>query len=104
MRNALFDLHRYFDYKKWDDDLVKSDAEKTSLEKHQMKFKRFRYCALNLGVFHFQHQHYEIALAALEEAVKMAQETNDNHCLLHAMVSQYDSFQVSVLNVISGIS
>ena len=59
-----------------------------ALEKHQMKFKRFRYCALNLGIFHFYHGHYKVSLAALEEAVKMAQETNDNHCLLHALVSR----------------
>ena len=89
VRNSLFDLHRYFDYKKWEDTQVSSETEKTSLEKHQMKFKRFRYCALNLGIFHFHHEHYSVSLAALEEAVKMAQETNDNYCLLHAMASHF---------------
>jgi len=89
VRSALFDLHRYFDYKKWADDEIGSDAERTSLEKHQMKFKRFRYCALNLGIFHFHHGHYEISRAAFEEAIKMAQETNDSYCLLHAMFWLY---------------
>lgn len=89
VRNALFDLHRYFDYKKWEEEQSSSneETEKTSIEKHQMKFKRFRYCALNLGIFHFTHGHYGVSLAALEEAIKMAQETNDKDCLLHALVS-----------------
>eukprot|EP00112_Aurelia_sp_Birch-Aquarium-sp1_P004223 Seg1477.16 transcript_id=Seg1477.16/GoldUCD/mRNA.D3Y31 product="Anaphase-promoting complex subunit 5" protein_id=Seg1477.16/GoldUCD/D3Y31 len=87
VRNALFDLHRYFDYKKWEEEQSSSneETEKTSIEKHQMKFKRFRYCALNLGIFHFTHGHYGVSLAALEEAIKMAQETNDKDCLLHAL-------------------
>eukprot|EP00795_Rhopilema_esculentum_P010528 gene10528-19255_t len=88
VRSALFDLHRYFDYKKWDEDQMAGNGE-NALEKHQMKFKRFRYCALNLGIFHFYHGHYKVSLAALEEAVKMAQETNDNHCLLHALFWLY---------------
>ena len=100
LRTALFDLHRYFDYKKWDDDQISSETERTSLEKHQFKFKRFRYCALNLGVFHFHHEHYEISFAALEEAIRMAQETNDSHCLLHAMVSPYLHALLIVLSMI----
>ena len=96
VRSALFDLHRYFDYKKWADDEIGSDTERTSLEKHQMKFKRFRYCALNLGIFHFHHGHYEISRAAFEEAIKMAQETNDSYCLLHAMVSYLCEFHCTV--------
>eukprot|EP00794_Sanderia_malayensis_P016245 gene16245-17884_t len=89
-RNALFNLHKYFDYQKWDADenangSNNDDAEKNSTEKYQMKFKRFRYCALNLGIFHSSLGHQDVALAAVEEAVKMAQLTNDSDCLLHTM-------------------
>ena len=89
VRNSLFDLHRYFDYQKWDEEQINANSEtdKNSVERYQMKFKRFRYCALNLGIFHCCLGHKEAAYAALQEAVKMAQVTNDNDCLVHCLVS-----------------
>lgn len=80
---ATVALQMYFDYKVFQDN--KSDEEISALEKHQLKFKRFRYCALNLGIMHCHHGNYSEALISLEEAVRIAQETNDKKCLNHAM-------------------
>ena len=89
VKKALFELHQYFDYKKFDeesDSTNTSATDKTSAEKHQMRFKRFRFCALNLGIFHFLYGHMEESLTVLQEAVRMAQVTNDHECLEHALV------------------
>lgn len=45
-----------------------------------------RCAALNLAALHFSFGHKEQALAALREAIRMAQETNDHICLQHALV------------------
>lgn len=47
--------------------------------------RSFRYAALNLAALHCRFGHKEEALAALREAITMAQETNDNICLQHAL-------------------
>lgn len=44
-----------------------------------------RYASLNLAGLHFRFGHKEEALAALQEAIRMAQETNDHVCLQHAL-------------------
>ncbi|XP_014666222.1 PREDICTED: anaphase-promoting complex subunit 5-like isoform X1 [Priapulus caudatus] len=44
-----------------------------------------RYAALNLAGLHYRFAHKEEALAAVNEAIRMAQETNDNVCLQHAL-------------------
>ncbi|XP_029166139.1 anaphase-promoting complex subunit 5 [Nylanderia fulva] len=43
--------------------------------------RTFRYAALNLAVLHAQFKHKEIAQYALKEAIKLAQEAQDNVCL-----------------------
>ncbi|KMQ90055.1 anaphase-promoting complex subunit 5-like protein [Lasius niger] len=43
--------------------------------------RTFRYAALNLAVLHAQFNHKEIAQYALKEAIKLAQEAQDNVCL-----------------------
>ncbi|XP_014787767.1 anaphase-promoting complex subunit 5 [Octopus bimaculoides] len=45
-----------------------------------------RYAALNLAALHFSFGHKEQAIAALREAIRMAQENNDHLCLQHALV------------------
>ncbi|KAF5289260.1 hypothetical protein FQA39_LY15190 [Lamprigera yunnana] len=47
--------------------------------------KAFRFAALNLAVLYFHFGHREEALAALKEAIMMAQQSNDNVCLQHAL-------------------
>uniref|UniRef100_T1IR26 Anaphase-promoting complex subunit 5 n=1 Tax=Strigamia maritima TaxID=126957 RepID=T1IR26_STRMM len=47
--------------------------------------RSFRYAALNLAALHCRFGHKEEALAALREAITLAQETNDNFCLQHAL-------------------
>lgn len=47
--------------------------------------RSFRYAALNLAALHCKFGHRDEALAALREAITMAQETNDNICLQHAL-------------------
>ncbi|XP_015517721.1 anaphase-promoting complex subunit 5 [Neodiprion pinetum] len=46
--------------------------------------RTFRYAALNLAALHAQFGHKKVALAALKEAIMMAQESGDNICLQHA--------------------
>ncbi|XP_066585318.1 anaphase-promoting complex subunit 5 [Prorops nasuta] len=43
--------------------------------------RTFRYAALNLAVLHAQFNHKVVAMAALKEAIMMAQEAGDNVCL-----------------------
>ncbi|XP_012554943.1 anaphase-promoting complex subunit 5 [Hydra vulgaris] len=74
-------LQLYFDFKVFEDER----KENSEIEKHQMKFKRFRYCALTLGIMHCYYGNYNESLISLEEAVRMAQETNDEKCLQHAL-------------------
>ncbi|KAK4872855.1 hypothetical protein RN001_014884 [Aquatica leii] len=47
--------------------------------------KGFRFAALNLAVLYFHFHHKEEALAALKEAIMLAQQANDNVCLQHAL-------------------
>ncbi|EZA49509.1 anaphase-promoting complex subunit 5 [Ooceraea biroi] len=51
--------------------------------------RTFRYAALNLAVLHAQFNHKEVALYALKEAIKLAQEAGDNVCLqlAHSWIS-----------------
>lgn len=44
-----------------------------------------RYAALNLAALHYRLGHKEESLAALQEAIRMAQETNDSVCLQQAL-------------------
>ncbi|XP_012256347.2 anaphase-promoting complex subunit 5 isoform X2 [Athalia rosae] len=46
--------------------------------------RTFRYAALNLAALHAQFGHKKVALAALNEAIMLAQEAGDNVCLQHA--------------------
>lgn len=80
---AAIALQLYFDYKEFAGDV--NEGEITELEKHQLKFKAFRYCALNLGIMHCHHGNYSQAMISLEECIQIAQQTNDQKCLNNAM-------------------
>jgi len=81
--NAVISLRQYFDYKTFDEKL--KDTDMSDLERHQLKFKRFRYCVLNLGMMHCSQGNFKEAYISLEEAIRVAQETNDQQCLNQAM-------------------
>ncbi|GIX68288.1 anaphase-promoting complex subunit 5 [Caerostris extrusa] len=48
-----------------------------------------RYAALNIAIFHTLFGHKEEALAALNEAIMVAQEVNDNVCLQYSLAWLY---------------
>ncbi|XP_070532734.1 anaphase-promoting complex subunit 5-like [Ptychodera flava] len=69
--NTIHELYRYSDKHAFSDN--------TEAVGHS-----FRYAALNLAGVHCRFGHMEEALAALKEAISMAQEANDSVCLQHA--------------------
>ncbi|XP_045463070.1 anaphase-promoting complex subunit 5 [Harmonia axyridis] len=55
------------------------------IKNNEDKPKYTRYAALNLAALHYHFGHYDETLASLKEAIKLAQDANDNLCLQHAM-------------------
>ncbi|XP_076057138.1 anaphase promoting complex subunit 5 ida isoform X2 [Oratosquilla oratoria] len=51
--------------------------------------KGFRYAALNLAALHAQFGHKKEGVAALQEAIRLAQESSDHVCLQHALAWLY---------------
>ncbi|KAK7480276.1 hypothetical protein BaRGS_00028444 [Batillaria attramentaria] len=76
---AVHNLHHYFDRNSH------LTGETTGGNKKLEEEVSRRYAALNLAALHFQFGHKTEARAALLEAVRMAQETNDHVCLQHAL-------------------
>ncbi|CAH1785514.1 unnamed protein product [Owenia fusiformis] len=76
---AINSLYHYFDRHQ----LTNPNAG--SKVKEEDYGRSFRYAALNLAALHYRFGHRNEAMAALHEAIRMAQETNDNICLMHAM-------------------
>lgn len=81
MNKASKMLCLYFDHKNFQT----PGTDISEQEKHQDMFKRFRYGALNLGIMHCKHRNYGQSMIVLKEAVRIAQETNDDMCLKHAI-------------------
>ncbi|XP_022789154.1 anaphase-promoting complex subunit 5-like [Stylophora pistillata] len=83
-KGALDSLYHYFDRQQWHgESAIKIASNSEEIEPE--KCHRFRYAALNLAAFHCQFGHREEALAALKEAIQIAQETNDHVCLEHCL-------------------
>ncbi|XP_020627681.1 anaphase-promoting complex subunit 5-like isoform X3 [Orbicella faveolata] len=83
-KEALDSLYHYFDRKQWQGESaikIASDSEDVEAE----RCHRFRYAALNLAALHCRFGHRQEALAALKEAIQIAQETNDHVCLEHCL-------------------
>lgn len=80
---ALHNLFHYFDRKT----LFSVDQNQTQQGQNKPKDDEVhrRYAALNLASLHYRFGHREEAMAALREAIGMAQDTNDNICLQHAL-------------------
>ncbi|KPP63679.1 Anaphase-promoting complex subunit 5-like [Scleropages formosus] len=53
--------------------------------------RSLRYAALNLAALHCRFGHYQQAELALQEAIRIAQESNDHVCLQHCLMKGSDS-------------
>ena len=76
---AIHNLFHYFDRN------AQLFKDSTSTSKRPEEEVSRRYAALNLAALHFSFGHKTEAKAALMEAVRKAQETNDHVCLQHAL-------------------
>ncbi|XP_077987048.1 anaphase-promoting complex subunit 5-like [Glandiceps talaboti] len=75
--NTVHELYRYSDKHAF------TDSSNTSYATEQGD--SFRYAALNLAGLHCRFGHTDEAMAALKEAITMAQAANDSVCLQHAL-------------------
>ncbi|XP_076090764.1 anaphase-promoting complex subunit 5-like [Mytilus galloprovincialis] len=76
---ALHNLYHYFDRN------TNIGSDGSSGNKNREEAVSRRYAALNLASLHYRFGHRDESLAALHEAIRMAQETNDHECLQHAL-------------------
>ena len=81
---ALESLHHYFDRHCLQSDMLMASPSKSHKEE-EIAGKGLRYAALNIASLHYRFGHRSEALAAVREAIRMAQETNDTVCLQHAL-------------------
>ncbi|XP_064615999.1 anaphase-promoting complex subunit 5-like [Liolophura sinensis] len=77
---AIHNHYHYFDRHKF----TSTDSGNSSNKSKDEDIGR-RYAALNLASLHFRFGHRKESLAALQEAIKLAQESNDHVCLQHAL-------------------
>ncbi|BFZ20186.1 hypothetical protein BsWGS_23225 [Bradybaena similaris] len=79
---ALHNLYHYFDRKAG----TPSDAGNSNKKKGTSDEVAMRYAALNLASLQFRFGNKDECSAALKEAIRLAQESNDQVCLQHALV------------------
>ncbi|CAH3017657.1 unnamed protein product [Porites evermanni] len=101
-KEALDSLYHYFDRQQWQGDSLANKGVCDSEEAETERCHRFRYAALNLAALHCRFGHRQEAMAALKEAIQIAQETNDHVCLEHCLgwlyrLEQEGSFQAKLL-------
>jgi len=65
---------------------TQSNSTNTPTEEHS---KSIRYAALNLAALHAQFGHRKAGLTALQEAIRLAQESSDAVCLQHCLAWLY---------------
>ncbi|KAI0218824.1 Anaphase-promoting complex subunit 5 [Lamellibrachia satsuma] len=80
---AVESLHHYFDCHLVDANKTNDTAKPK--QEDEVICKGFRYAALSMAALQYRFGHRAEAFAAVCEAVRMAQETNDNVCLQHAL-------------------
>ncbi|XP_074624206.1 anaphase-promoting complex subunit 5-like [Acropora palmata] len=86
-KEALDSLYHYFEQQQWQGESAfhankpAGESEETEAE----RCHRFRYAALTLAALHCRFGHRQEAMAALKEAIQIAQETNDHVCLEHCL-------------------
>lgn len=81
---AFHNLFHYFDR---NIPLTTDTGQQETSQKKQNKEKAVcrRYASLNLAALHFRFGHKNESMAALREAMSLAQEANDHVCLQHAL-------------------
>ncbi|XP_035670806.1 anaphase-promoting complex subunit 5-like [Branchiostoma floridae] len=79
---AVQSLHLYFDRFS----LHSQHNQQSKPNEDAMAARSYRYAALNLASLHCRFGHREEAMAVLQEAIRLAQVTNDNVCLQHALI------------------
>jgi len=84
-KEALDSLYHYFDRQQWQGESASNKILSDSEESEAERCHRFRYAALTLAALHCRFGHRQEALAALKEAIQIAQETNDHVCLEHCL-------------------
>lgn len=77
---AVHNLFHYFD-RKTSFNIDQNPAQGKGKDEEVYR----RYAALNLASLHYRFGHKDEAMAALSEAIGMAQDSNDNICLQHAL-------------------
>ncbi|XP_055939873.1 anaphase-promoting complex subunit 5-like [Argiope bruennichi] len=82
-RGAKDNLYHHFDRNTTVPQECKASATSEDLSRSS------RYAALNLAIFHALFSHRDEALAALNEAIMVAQEVNDNICLQYSLAWLY---------------
>ncbi|XP_076316414.1 anaphase promoting complex subunit 5 ida isoform X1 [Tachypleus tridentatus] len=81
---AIESLYHHFDRSTL---IVPQDSKAVTVAEETTR--SFRYAALNLAILHAKFGHREEGLAALKEAITMAQEANDSICLQHSLCWLY---------------
>ncbi|KAK3604055.1 hypothetical protein CHS0354_028688 [Potamilus streckersoni] len=79
---AVHNLYHYFDRNV---NLMETNSTNKGKEEDTCR----RYAALNLALLHYRFGHKKESKAALHEAIRLAQGTNDQVCLQHALVSRH---------------
>mmetsp|Transcript_11909 Transcript_11909/g.22702 ORF Transcript_11909/g.22702 Transcript_11909/m.22702 type:complete len:741 (-) Transcript_11909:27-2249(-) len=73
---AVDALHSYFDYL----------APQSTRDSPRGKLaSSHQYAILNLAILHFGFGHYDLAVRAIQETVRIAQQSSDHVCLMHAL-------------------
>nr|CAD7419832.1 unnamed protein product [Timema poppensis] len=76
-------------YHSWDRNTYLLDVNRSPAATNEDKCRSFRYAALNVAILHVLFGHKKQAILSLKEAIMMAHEGNDNHCLQHALAWLY---------------
>lgn len=85
-KEALDSLYHYFEQQQsWQGESAANKIVGDSEETEAERCHRFRYAALILAALHCRFGHRQEAMAALKEAIQIAQETNDHVCLEHCL-------------------
>nr|CAD7459333.1 unnamed protein product [Timema tahoe] len=76
-------------YHSWDRNTYLLDVNRSPAATNEDKCRSFRYASLNVAILHVLFGHKKQAIRSLKEAIMMAHEGNDNHCLQHALAWLY---------------
>lgn len=83
---ALGSLYEYFDQCQVLQGPPSSSSRSKTNTEDDVHIRNHRYAALNVAAMEFRFGHRKEAVAAIQEAIKLGQESNDSVCLQHALV------------------